>query len=69
MSVLIKNMKMPENCIMCPFAERVPPGRTRCLRTDFLLMDTTHHRQSGMSFVHLSNSRIRRYTATRSNIL
>lgn len=31
MSVIVKGMKMPENCIKCPFAENVPPGRTRCL--------------------------------------
>lgn len=39
MSVLIKGMEMPENCIMCPFAERVPPGRTRCLLTYRFLAD------------------------------
>ena len=39
MSVLIKNMKMPEKCITCPFAERVPPGRTRCLITCRFLAD------------------------------
>ena len=39
MSVLIKGMKMPENCIRCPFAENVPPGRTRCLITRRMLAD------------------------------
>ena len=39
MSVLIKNMKMLENCRTCPFAERVPPGRTRCLITCRFLAD------------------------------
>ena len=30
---------MPENCIVCPMAENIPPGRTRCLLTRRLLAD------------------------------
>ena len=39
MSVLIKGMLMPENCVVCPMAENIPPGRTRCLLTRRLLAD------------------------------
>ena len=39
MSVLVKGMKMSKNCIVCPFAENVPPGRTRCLITCRLLAE------------------------------
>lgn len=39
MSIVIKGMRMPENCASCPFAERIPPGRTRCLLTCRLLAE------------------------------
>lgn len=39
MSILIKGMRMPENCCVCPFAERIPPGRTRCLLTCRMLAE------------------------------
>ena len=42
MSILINGMKMPEGCVVCPFAERIPPGRTRCLITRRMLSDGYH---------------------------
>lgn len=39
MSIVIKGMRMPENCASCPFAESIPPGRTRCLLTCRLLAE------------------------------
>ena len=39
MSVVVKGMKMPEKCRVCPFAESIPPGRTRCLLTCRLLSE------------------------------
>ena len=39
MSIVIKGMRIPENCASCPFAERIPPGRTRCLLTCRLLAE------------------------------
>lgn len=39
MSVLVKGMAMPKDCRVCPFAENVPPGRTRCLITCIMLSD------------------------------
>lgn len=39
MSIVIKGMRMPESCASCPFAERIPPGRTRCLLTCRLLAE------------------------------
>ena len=39
MSVLIRGMRMPEGCIDCLFAERIPPGRTRCLITCRILAE------------------------------
>ena len=39
MSIVIKGMRMPESCASCPFAERIPPGRTRCLLTRRLLAE------------------------------
>jgi len=50
---------MPEGCIVCPFAERMPPGRTRCLITCRILAENynapSHNRQGFCPLVDLGN--------------
>lgn len=37
--IAIKDIEMPNDCCVCPFTERIPPGRTRCLLTCRILAE------------------------------